>query len=172
MSRRFFGIVLELFAIPLALGLLEGCACRKVVRTYPICLYDTSLGAAQEAEANWPTLRSELAEAAVLVTRNPANVVIVNSRTAVVRTTSRRHSRLQSIWPPIACYGKSGGAESGQMLAICMAYVKAYLQFERSGQNLPSNVTIPTCQTLPGGPPATSTPRQSASRLPGLSPRH
>lgn len=162
MSRGFFGAAVHVLTPAIALLLLEGCAGRKVVRTYPICLYDTSVGAAQEAEVNWPILRSKLTEAAALVTNNPTDVVVVNSRTAVVRTTSRRHSRLQSIWPPIACYGRSGGAESGQMLLTCIAYVKAYMLAGKSSQDLPPSVIVPTCQTLPG-----SAQRNSASETRG-----
>jgi hypothetical protein len=134
--------------------LFGGCA---TVRTYPICLYDTNLGAAEAAERNWPTLRSQLSETLSLATNDPDDVVVIHSRVAVARTTVRQDNALRSLWPPIACYGLSAGTTSSELLAACQVYIRALLEADRSGQPLPANVVVPACQTFLSEAAATTT---------------
>jgi hypothetical protein len=134
----------------LIIALCFSVGCRKHVRVYPVCLYDTAPGASAQAAAEWPILRSHLAKAATLATRNPADVVVVTSRAAVIRTNRRSDAELRAIWPPIACYGSSSGTASGQMLEICVEYVRVYVQTRPAGAKLPSSTVVPPCQTLPG----------------------
>jgi hypothetical protein len=144
---RTFGTTHLLWVFVFAVVLLEG-GCRRFVRTYPICLYDTAAGASAQAAADWPTLRLQLSKAGALVTQHPGDVIIVNSRTAVVKATKRGHKKLEGIWPPLACYGESSGSTSAEMLKICLQYVRTYLSY---GEKLPDGTLIPPCQTLPGG---------------------
>lgn len=129
---------------------LTGCAFRHQARVYPVCLYDTSPAESAQAAADWPLLRVKLVEAAALVTRKQSEVVLVNSRAAIVRTTRRQDKQLRSIWSQIACYGASLGTTSAQMLANCIEYVRAYTQSGSNGYQLPREVIVPPCQTLPG----------------------
>lgn len=134
-------------ALVTILPLLVSCS---VVRTYPICLYDTTLGAMEQAKEDWPALQTKLTKAVTLVTRDSQSIVIVTSRAAVVRTTDAEDKVLQSIWPPIACYGSSSGSVSGQELRNCERYVKEYMKAPLDNKRLANDVIVPPCQTLSG----------------------
>lgn len=141
-SRGRTGFVRILLA-----ALSIGCVACSHARTYPICLYDTALGAVKEAEEAWPSLEARLTDVASLVAGSRENVVVVNSRAAVVKTTKGQDKRLRAIWPSIACFGQSGGTASGELLRACVEYVRSYISNE--GESLPSQVLVPPCQTLP-----------------------
>ena len=134
----------------LILGLIVcvATACSHV-RSYPVCLYDTDLGAAQQARTEWPAVRAQLVKALALAAGGTDQVVLVSSRIAIAKTSEGEDVHLQRVWPAMACYGASGGTASGQLLSACTTYVKALMESQRKGTPLSTNVAVPACQTYP-----------------------
>jgi len=123
------------------------------VRTYPICLYDTTYGAMGQAKEDWPVLQTKLTKTVALVTEDPKSIVVVTSRAAVVKTTKVEDEALQGIWPPIACYGSSSGSESALALQNCEKYIRAYMKALPPEKQLAEDVIVPSCQTISSAAP-------------------
>ena len=125
------------------------CSCADV-RIYPVCLYDTDLGASNQAKSDWPKLQAQLTTTLQMVVNSRNASVIVTSRAAAARTNYGMNETLSRIWPAIACYGQSNG--SAHSLEICESYIRAYLAAQTNHETLSDQVIRPPCQTLPGDP--------------------
>jgi hypothetical protein len=86
-----------------------------------------------------------------LITGDERDVVVVQSRLAVAKTTGQENEGLLSLWPPVACYGMSGGGEDRQALQTCEKYVQRYM-LAGSEAAIPAGVVRPVCQTVPSQP--------------------
>jgi len=116
-------------------------------QTYPICFYDTELGAIDSARDAWPIYSQKLAQVVNSVAPS-ARSIAVDSRAMVVTASFSAHQRIRGIWPSVACYGQSANSLSGRLLDICTKYVTAYLVAEQRKRPLPADLAVPLCQTF------------------------
>jgi hypothetical protein len=131
-------------------------------QVYPVCLYDTSVGAVEVAKQAWPGYQMRL-ESALKSIAPGSRIVFVNSREVVFTASARAHRRVQEIWPLLACYGESGGTSSSQLLDICTKYIRVLIKSRATKHTLPESVVVPACQTYA----ATALPRSDSGRAEG-----
>lgn len=128
---------------------LVGCA---HTRTYPICFYDTNLGAASATAKEWPHLKARYEAVLANAVGSNGGAVVVTSRAAVVTAPDYIQKSLGVIWPDIACYGESGGTTSAGQLHLCERYIREFIHASDAKMELPGSVTVPICQTIPSDP--------------------
>lgn len=139
----------------------QPCACKpkpkvhfKSSFTYPLCFFDTELGAINTAKSSWPSYADKIHSIISKITSSKDAAVVVDSRRVVVRTFAWNHRELKAIWPELACVGQSGSMESVRRRRICVSYIKAELKSLTAGRSLPESILEPACQTfLDSNPP-------------------
>lgn len=109
---------------------------------YPICFYDTDLGAVTSAKKAWPEYSKNLANAITMVTHRNNSVVVVNSRNVVVRTTRFRHRQLEKMWARIGCMGQSGSATADTSRKRCEQFMNEVVVQKKEP------LAAPSCQTF------------------------
>lgn len=124
--------------------LIGGCA---HTRTYPICFYDVNIGAVSSARVEWPNLKARYEKILTSITGDNKNWAVLSSRIAVVNARYYTHDEISHIWPSIACYGESGGAESMRLRRACEIYIENSLA-SQAKPDLVSESNIPVCQTF------------------------
>lgn len=117
---------------------------------YPVCFYDTNLGAVSAAENLWRSYPETLRDVIDLKARRQTAFAIVSSRMVVVRTTLNHHRELLDVWPEVACVGRTDGSETNAINRICRSYVADFLesQFNHTTISDESLEFAPTCQTF------------------------
>lgn len=134
----------------MTLILIEGCS---YTHTYPICFYDTNLGAVASAAKEWPKLKISFQEVLNGAVGSNGSAVVVTSRAAIVTAPNSVHDEIANVWPDIACYGESGGSTSTELLRTCENYISRSILASRQKAAIPPDIVIPICQTFPGEHP-------------------
>ena len=115
---------------------------------YPICFYDTDLGAVNAARSAWRTIPATLEAVVNAKKRRKTTITFGSSTRAFIKTTMNHHRELLNIWPEIACIGRTGGISSQKANKICRRYVEDFIRREIDHKITPSDVIEPICQTF------------------------
>lgn len=115
---------------------------------YPLCFYDTDLGAVQAGRRLWGSYPEVLEGVLMMKSRRLTSFQIVSSRSVLVRTTLNHHRELLTFWPDVACIGRTSGSASVALLNVCKSYVDAFVRSQIHHDPLSPGIPEPVCQTF------------------------